>query len=232
MKLRKLVFVMGFIGIGLNLSVWAAAETEKVTEWEKISDDDGIEVFKKEILGKPIIVFKGQGMIDAPITKLIRILLDYSRATEWVDSLVAVKRLRSPLDSQFSPGSEFVDYQHIGTPFVMKDREFVLKGKISADPKAKTFSLSFQSTEDPSAPKTDYVRGEVVLSSFTLESRDLGQRTYAVTEVQADPKGSVAKWVVNKFQKDWPRNTLESLRKQVKKPDIQEDEYYKKFFTE
>jgi hypothetical protein len=41
-----------------------------------------------------------------------------------------------------------------------------------------------------------------------------------LAEVLADPKGSVAKWIVNLFQKSWPRKTIASLRRQVAKKDI------------
>jgi hypothetical protein len=38
-----------------------------------------------------------------------------------------------------------------------------------------------------------------------------------------DPKGSVAKWMVNLFQKSWPHKTITALRQQVKKPDIKDN---------
>ena len=76
--------------------------------------------------------------------------------------------------------------------------------------------------DDSGAPKTDYVRGEFTYGTFTLTSIEGGKKTRVLAEVLADPKGSVAKWIVNLFQKDWPHKTIESLRKQVAKPDIKD----------
>lgn len=195
-------------------------------QWEKISNDDGIEVFKREVKDDPLLGLKGQGVVDAPIAKVIQVLLDYTRATEWIDSCVEQKLIRK------ISLTEDVEYSHIGTPIVMKDREFVVRNTIQADPIAKTFTVQVKSVEDPAAPKTDYIRGEVKNSSFFLKSLDHGTRTYVVAEMNADPKGSVPKWVVNLFQKKWPRNTIESLRKQVARPDVKADPYYQKVFEE
>ena len=49
-----------------------------------------------------------------------------------------------------------------------------------------------------------------------------GQKTLVVTEIHADPKGSLPTWVVNMFQKDWPVKTIRNLRAQVAKGDIKE----------
>ncbi len=43
-----------------------------------------------------------------------------------------------------------------------------------------------------------------------------------IVEIHADPKGSVPKWLVNLFQKGWPRNTIEGIRKQAAKADVKE----------
>ena len=53
-----------------------------------------------------------------------------------------------------------------------------------------------------------------------------------VAEIHADPKGSVAKWIVNMFQKGWPHNTITSLREQVKKPDIRDHAHLKEVLTD
>ena len=89
-------------------------------------------------------------------------------------------------------------------------------------------TLNIHSVTDPLAPETDYVRGELMHSSFTLTALDHGQKTHIVAEMHADPKGSVAKWIVNMFQKGWPHNTITSLREQVKKPDIRDHAHLKK----
>src|SRR5262249_30983530 len=108
----------------------------------------------------------------------------------------------------------------IGTPFVMKDRDFVAHVWMEVDKKAKTLVLRYRSEDDPAAPKTDNVRGDLINSRFVLTSLEGGKKTSLLAEIHADPKGSVPKWIVNLFQKSWPSDTFEGIRKQLTKPSI------------
>jgi hypothetical protein len=92
--------------------------------------------------------------------------------------------------------------------------------KLEVDPVRKKLFIRMHSVNDPSAPQTSYVRGEIMNSSFELTSVGDGRKTRVVTEIHCDPKGNVADWIVNLFQKGWPYNTLKSLRAQVNKPDV------------
>ena len=184
--------------------------------WEKIGDSDGIGVYRREVPGSPLIAFKGEGYVNASIIRVASVLVDSDRATEWIDSLTESKIIRQISET------ETVHYDHVGTPFVLKDRDFVSDCKLEFEPARKRVILKIQAVTDPLAPPTSYVRGELLHSSFALTSAERGTRTFVVAEIHADPKGSVAHWIVNLFQKRWPHNTLTRLRAQVAKPDIQE----------
>ena len=54
--------------------------------WEKIGDDDGIAVYRREVPGSPIVAFKGEGIVDQSILRVASVIVDSSRATEWIDS--------------------------------------------------------------------------------------------------------------------------------------------------
>ena len=60
----------------------------------EIDDDDGIVVYRREIPGSPVIAFKGEGDINASILRVASVLVDTSRATEWIDSLTECKTLK------------------------------------------------------------------------------------------------------------------------------------------
>jgi len=192
------------------------AQAPPQVPWEKIGDSDGILVFRREVPGSPLIAFKGEGIINASIVRVASVITDSDRATEWVDSLTESKIIRQVSETQT------VHYDHIGTPFVLKDRDFVSDCKLEFDPSKKNITLKMHAVKDPLAPTTNYVRGELIHSSFSLTSIDHGTKTRIVAEIHADPKGSVAHWIVNLFQKRWPHNTITRLRAQVAKPDIRE----------
>lgn len=184
--------------------------------WEKIGDSDGIIAYRREVAGSPLIAVKGEGIVNASIIRVASVLVDTSRATEWIDRLVESRVVREVSET------ETIHYDHIGTPLVMKDRDFVTRAKLEFDNAGKKVTVNMKSTTDPLAPTTDFVRGEIMQSYFRLTSIEHGTKTHISVEVHADPKGSIAKWIVNMFQKSWPHNTISRLRAQVAKPDIKD----------
>jgi hypothetical protein len=193
-----------------------AASSPALPPWEKIGDSDGIIAYRREVPGSPLIAVKGEGIVNASIIRVASVLVDTTRATEWIDRVVESRVVRQVSET------ENVHYDHIGTPIVMKDRDFVTRSKLEFDAPSKRVIIRMKSTTDPLAPPTDYVRGEIMQSYFILTSLEHGTKTHISVEVHADPKGSVAKWIVNMFQKSWPHNTISRLRAQVAKPDIKE----------
>jgi len=197
-------------------SLFAADPAPKAPPWEKFDEQDGISVYRREVPDSPVIALRGEGVVDAPILRVASVLVDSTRSTEWIDRLAETKVVRKISDD------EFIHWNHITTPVILKDRDFVYDIKLELKPAEKQVLLNYHSVYDSGAPKTDYVRGEFKFGTFTLTEIDGGKRTRVLAEVLADPKGSVAKWIVNLFQKDWPHKTLTSLRKQVAKPDIKD----------
>jgi len=223
---RGLFMGAGSVALLLGLSTsWAeapkptsgsarAATGVRVSPWIKTSDEDGIRSFKRELAASPIIALRGEGIVNAPIIRVASVLLDYDRAVEWVDSLEEVRVVR------MLSATEFIEYDHVGTPpIIMKDRDFVCRGRVNVDVKQQTLTMNLWPASDPAVPVGDYVRG-TLRGYWNLRSIANGSKTYVVTEMHGDPKGSIAEWMVNFFQKGWPRNTLESLREQVAKRDI------------
>lgn len=207
--------------IGTLASVWlwvsasAAAPAATRRPWVKTSDEDGIRGFKREVPGSSIIALRGEGLVHAPITRVATVVLDNKRAPEWVDSLEETRIVR-----MLGP-QEFIGYTHVNTPpIVMADRDFVVRGKVEVDLKERSLTMRMWPVRDPAVPeKSSYVRGD--LSAYwKLKSVDNGRKTFVIAEIHADPRGGVAKWLVNWVQENWPRNTFESLREQVAKRDI------------
>ena len=195
---------------------FASIET-KPELWEFVRESKGIKVFKKEVAGSPLIAFRGEGVLDSPISKVATVLFDTTRAPEWMPDLIESKILR------WVNSNTFIEYDHVGTPFIIKDRDFVSEVKIVTDPITHSLTFLYHSVEDSSAPKTAYVRGNLMNTTFVFTPTDSPTKTKVVGEIHCDPKGSIPKWIANLFQSDWPIDTFEGLRKQAKKPEIAED---------
>lgn len=192
--------------------------------WEQVGETDGITTFKREVPGAEVLAFRGVGVIDASPAKIASIIIDTTRAPEWVEDLESASVIR-----WLNPSS-YVEYDHIGTPFIMKDRDFVSIVEMKLDAEKRQFTIHYKSTEDADAPKTSYVRGDLQDTTFVLTELE-GHKTQLDGAILADPKGSVPKWIVNFFQKDWPVDTFKSLRKQAAKSDVKVDARVLALFT-
>ncbi len=192
---------------------------DMVFKWTKSSNADGLNLYWSKVDGSQVIAFRGEGIVDAPIEKVASIIIDTTRGTEWIDSLVKSDVVRN------ISTTEFIEYDHVGIAFpfdtLMSDRDFVSRVNLEADPKSKRIAVDYTPAVDDLAPTLKkYVRGWMTCE-FKLVPMSLEGETYVEAEIHCDPKGSVAPWVVNFFQQGWPQTTFERLRKQAKKTDIQ-----------
>jgi hypothetical protein len=195
-------------------------------QWEQMGNDDGIVTWRKEIQGSDVVAFRGRAVINASLAKIASVLSDSSRKVEWVARAIEARDLRKI--SQL----ERVEYNRTSPPWPIMDRDFVFHSKVVLDKEKRQMVLDLKSVEDPLAPETSAVRGTIENSHYILTCVDPEcTQTDVTVEIHADPKGSLPKWVVNLFQKSWPRKTLEGIRRQVAKPNVAEHAEVKAYFT-
>lgn len=184
--------------------------------WEKIDDDAGIVVSRREVEGSPLVAFKGVAEVNASVEKILWVLVDNDHRKEWVDRLLVSSRLE-----ELSP-HEFIVYQVFDVPAVMSKRDFVYKGKAVLKPDTGQVVLDMHSVKHRQAPKTVGVRAKLINSRYVLTPTGNGSKTRVEVEIHTDPKGWVPKWIVNLIQKSWPMKTLKAIRKQVDKPFVKD----------
>jgi len=216
MRIPLLAFT-GILVASVLVFLDSSATAESPVKWQKIDQQDGIVAYSRDVPGSAILAFRGDGDIAAPIAKVASILIDIERGPEWIDSLIDAHPVRRVSEV------EYVEYDHFGTPFPLAHRDFVFAAKLELVPQSKQIVLRFHSVDDPQAPKTGYVRGELIQSSFTLTSLDHGTRTHMMADIQTDPKGWIPAFIVNMVQRSWPVSTLASLRKQARKANVTEN---------
>ena len=186
--------------------------------WELIKEESGIEIYRREVVGSPVLAFKGESLIDASIEQIAGVIFDSKNAPQWVADLAEARIVR------WLGPDEFIEYDHFKTPsWITSDRDFVSRVKIEVDPKTHVVTFRYRSVTDPSLPETRYVRGELIGSVFRLEPRDGGRQTYLTGEIHCDPKGAIPKWLANWAQKGWPLKTIKNLRARVAQSKTQAD---------
>lgn len=198
-------------GVGLGSPSATYAESSGDAGWLPLRREDGILVSRKEIPGSPFLALRGEGNVQQPPLLVGSVLVDVAHSRDWVDSVAEARVLR------WVSRNEYVAYTHVRTPVTMADREFVTDVRVDVDAAAGRVLIRVHSVDDPLAPKTHFVRGDIEESTLLLTSTNGGRSTHVVAELHADPKGGVAPWLVNMFQKNWGYNTLEGLRAQTTK---------------
>lgn len=206
------------VGLGVALCVLAlhafAAPPESPGDWIPTGTDHDVSTFRRDVPGSGIVAFKGEGPVDAPVWKVASVLLDIRRAAEWVDSLKESRVVR-----QLGP-DRYIEYNHLHLPLIFKDREFVSDVRIDVDPSDHSVTLVYRPADGNEVPPSHYVRGQIRSGTFRAHARRDGRGTDLTAEIDCDPMGSLPAWLVNFFQKSWPRNTFDGIRRQVAKPDV------------
>ncbi len=180
--------------------------------WEQIRDSDGIVIHRRVVPGSPLVAFKGEGLIEQPILRVAMVLLDPTRSHEWADRVVEARELGEV------SAREVVHYSRVRGTWVTKDRDFVTRITLELEP-GRLIRLRLRATEDPRAPVTEHVRGEILEGSFTLTAEGEA-RTRVTAELHVDPKGTIPTWMVNAFQRRWAYKTITALRRQSARTDL------------
>jgi hypothetical protein len=179
--------------VGLCIALFALLpHLSHAFEWQSVDNTtDGIQIFRKEAKGSGLVAFRGIGIVDAPLPLVATAIFDTDRRRKWVAGLIDSRIIR------WEDKNNFIEYDHIGMPLFIKDRDFVSISKMSFDLSKKEMVFHYQPSDDPLAPGTNYIRGELIDTTFILTSIDNDKKTRVDAVFLCDPKGWIPKWVVN-----------------------------------
>lgn len=192
----------------------AMAQETNLPNWVLNSDEDGISTYRMEPAPESAIAFRGEGIIDAPIAKVVSVLVDVNKLIDWLPDTAEIRVLK-----QISP-TDWLIYDRASVPFPFKDRDYLIQFHIEIDPILQTATLTEKSVTDPAYPPLKYVRGNIIRSVYTIESRKEGSQTFVRLELEAEPGGDIPIWLVRTFSKESPRKMLKALIKQATKSEV------------
>ena len=195
------------------LCLFTSLSIRAEAEWQFVKDQKNVKVYKKQIEGSPLVGFKGEMLMDAPITKVAEILLNHDIESKklWIDRIQEFRFLENG-------HRHAVSYSSYDLPWPLADRDYVVKSDLEVDWQADELRLTLKSVEHPKAPQTVGVRAELTGSQYVLQPRGR-DKTFVTVEILTDPKGMLPAWLVNLIQSDWPSNTLSALEIQAKRPE-------------
>ncbi len=165
------------------------------------------ELYQKTSIGDAdLIAFRGIGVIEATPVEVATAVLDREHRPEWMHDTYGLRTVRVN-----RPG-QFVEYCAIKTPFIIKNRDFVIETTVDVDPTRTKILIVSKSVVDPDAPETSAVRGQMNEGRFTIEPGPVAGTTRITADMDVDPKGSCPRWIVNKYQRNWPGGMFHAMR--------------------
>ena len=195
-----------------------AANAGHASDWRPVvTTPDGIGIFQKEATESGLIAFRGVGVVEAPLPVVATVIFDTSRRKDWIKGLAESRVVR------WESMDHYVEYDHIAMPMFFSDRDFVSRVQVRYDRFKEELVFHYQPSDEPEAPQTGYLRGEMLNMTFLLRSVNEGRSTRIDAEFLSDPKGWIPAWLVNLFLRDWPTTTFRSLRREVQRPGIAAD---------
>ena len=178
--------------------------------WEVIAEEDGITVLQKEVEGRSLPIFKGEGNVNENLYEILGVLRDIDKAKEWMHACIESKLIKAITEQQF------IVYNRTEAPWPISDRDVVIQSEATYNKKTKTVMITMQSIETPEVPEVDgVVRMPRLRGRFNLQSIS-DKVTFVTYEIDADPGGLLPHWIVRIVSRDIPYITLINLRKRVK----------------
>lgn len=176
-------------------------------DWKLISQGPDYQLFSKPSEGSPdLVAFRLTGVIEGTPKEVATAILDRDHRKEWMRDVRDLRTVRLP-----ATGS-VVEYTWVKTPFIIKDRDFVIRTDVEVDRKTGRVVITSKSVTEAEVPETSAVRGELTEGKFVMETGDRPGITKFTADMDVDPKGSCPRWIVNSFQKNWPIGMFRSLK--------------------
>lgn len=188
-------------------------------QWQKIKDEDGIQVYSIELQDTVIVKARAVAVINAPLEKIERLVEDFSQRPQWVPYLQY-----SEIIEKISP-TEHIEYSLFSAPWPASNRDFVYRVQHLQERVGSSLELSYymQSVEHQAMPlRPGVIRGEIFSSVYRLTPLSAAQ-TRVELIYHADPRGWLPNWIVNIIQRAFPFRMMQKLRRQLETATAGED---------
>lgn len=203
----------GLSGQAIGEQATPSADTNGA--WELVAEDDGFVTKRMAVEGSPIMAFRGETVVDVPLSKILTVFLDSERRKDWVDRFDATQ------DVEVVSDLDRVYWIRFELPFPLSDRDYLLRATGDMDPDNRVFVANIRSVNHPNRGEDDCcVRAEAFRTYYRFQALPGENKTKIEVEVHTDPKGMLPGWLVNMVQEDWPQKTLLSLAREAGKDEI------------
>lgn len=202
--MKKTLVMLGFS------SCICAASAQNIEHAKLSIHKNNIKVWTFQQQSSPVFLYKAETTFNVPLEKAAALILDVDHAGKWVPYVGSVKVL-----SRDDQKGEFLLYMVLDFPFPLKDRDLVVKGKMSKDAQGM-ISIQNKAIEGGYPLNPDYVRIQDYEGDWTFQK--LGnQKVKVSTYGYANPEGSIPLSFVNMFVQQQPYQMLQKMKIELSK---------------
>lgn len=189
-----------------SFAVTAATDTAKLSLHR-----NNIKVWTYQTENNPIIQYKAETTFDVPLERAVAVVLDVERTPQWVPYVGKAQML-----SRDDKKGEFTLYMVLDFPFPLKDRDVVIKGKMTKNVDG-SISIKNNAIQNNYPEQPDVVRLSKYAGDWTFQ-RLANNKVKVTTSGYADPAGAIPLSFVNMFVQQQPYQMLMKMKKEVNNP--------------
>jgi len=175
------------------------------SSWQLRKNQDGIPVYTRIVVGSPILEFKANVIIDAPLPKAIALFEDDKQIRRWYYQCVFSKFVEND-----GPKKEVI-YLILHLPWPVAPRDFVFSRTRSKETDHGVISYTLTALPNRLPLVKGLIRVKSIESVWSFKSLPRGQ-TEMFFQQHTDSAGSVPASLVNAGMADTPYYSLRNFR--------------------
>lgn len=204
--MKKTVMFVACVVSVLSLSAQADLPNNAKLSLNK----NNIKVWTYKDVNNPVLSYKAETTFDVPIEKAVALVLDVKNSSKWVPNVAKAEVL-----SRDDKKGEFTLYMVLDFPFPLKDRDMVVKGKMSKDSNG-TIHIKNSAIQQGKAISTDYIRLKDYSGDWTFQKLGTNQ-VKVTTNGHANPEGAIPASVTNMLVEQQPYQMLQKMKVELTK---------------
>jgi hypothetical protein len=194
----------------LVAGVFASSLAWPAGEWRMEKDQDGIQIYSRQVEGWSIREFKGVTRIDARLSSVVAVINDIEASREM---------MQLPTDASIydrESDTRYRWYSKVDMPWPMTDRDILNQREIVQGTGSGSVTITDTALKDVLPRKKGLIRLERSSQVWTLTPEAGGQIT-AEVRILSDPAGPIPVAFINAMSVDTPFGMLAKLKGIVKR---------------
>ncbi|OTG85088.1 START domain-containing protein [Acinetobacter sp. ANC 4648] len=204
--MNKKMMLIACVASSFSLTAQAALPSNAKLSLNK----NNIKVWTYQDVNNPVLSYKAETTLDYPMERAIALVLDIANTSKWAPNVAKAELL-----SRDDKKGEFIIYMVLDFPFPLKDRDMVVRGKMSKDNNGLV-TIKNKALNQGKALNTDYIRLKNYEGDWTFQK--LAENKVKVTTSGfADPEGSIPQSVTNMLVEQQPYQMLQKMKVELAK---------------